>query len=205
MAQMSSGHLAVPVGDVGAVAEGRRIEVGRDVAVRDEVVAEILARRGAVGRRGEPLVVGDLHRQPVVAEPDAVGGEHVDEVPGDVAGLALGAELRHRLGGAFVPDEVDAGRVDVGLGIGVHLHRLVGAAPGRDRHAVGAVLAGRQLGVLRGRGGHRQRREGGGSEQVYEFHWRLPCCLRPRLHAGRVRATPACNATAPRLSARLSG
>ena len=47
--QMSVGHRAVPLGDVGAVAEGRREDDLRDVAVVDQAVAEVGGRRRAVG------------------------------------------------------------------------------------------------------------------------------------------------------------
>ena len=151
------GHLAVPLGDVGAVAEGGREDDLRDVALVDQAVAEVGGRGRAVVAGRERGVGVDLRRQALVAEALAVRALDVDEVPGDVAGLELGAELGHRLVRALVPGEVGAGQRRVGLGVGLLLRGLVGAAPGHDGHRVGAVLAGRQ--VLRaGRDRQRARR-----------------------------------------------
>ena len=120
MAQRSVGHLAVPLGDVGAVAEGGREDDLRDVALVDQAVAEVLGRGRAVVAGRERVVGVDLARQALVAEPLAVRALDVDEVPGDVAGLDLGAELGDRLVRALVPDDLDAGQRHVGLGVGLH-------------------------------------------------------------------------------------
>ncbi len=167
------GHRAVPLGDVGAVAEGRREDDLRDEALVDQAVAEVGRRRRAVGAGGEHRVEVDLHRQALVAEALAVRALDVDEVPGDVAGLVLGAELGHGLVRALVPGEGGLGLGGVGLGVGLLLRGLVGAAPGDDGHRVGAVVAGLEVGVLRA--GHEgQEREGGCAEEQFQIHSRTP-------------------------------
>ena len=179
------GDPAVPLGDVGAVAEGGREHDLRHEAVVDQGARgrEVVLDRGAVVAGGERLVEVDLHRQPLVAEPLAVRALDVDEIPGDVAGLELGAHLGHRLVRALVPGHRDARRGRVGLGIGLLLAHLVGAAPADDGHGVGAVLARRQFGRVLRDGRQRQRRRGQiGSGQP---HSSTPChhhpsCDRPR-------------------------
>ena len=188
------GLLAVPRGHVGAVGEGRREDDLRDVALVDQAVAEVLGRGRAVVAGLERGVGVDLRRQALVAEPLAVRAFDVDEVPGDVAGLVLGAQLGDRVARALVPDHVDAGLRHVGLDIGLQLRGLVGAAPGDDRHAVGAVLARRQFLRRCGcREGEAEARRRAGQQGVkshsHRFSQCLPCLFSGcRRHGPRLRA-----------------
>ena len=112
------GHLATPLCDVGAIAEGSREDDLRDVALVDQAVAEIVGRGGAIVPRREHRIGVDHRRQPFVAEPLRVRSLDVHQVPGDVAGLELGAQLRGRLVRALVPGELGAGQRRIGLGVG---------------------------------------------------------------------------------------
>ncbi len=126
---------------VGAVAEGGRVNDLRDEAIRDHQIAEIVFGRGAVGRNGQVLIGVDLERKAFVAQTDGIRSHNVDQIPGDVAGFVHGAELGHGFGRAFVPDHFEAFICGhIGFGIGTLLRFLIGAAPADERHAVGHVI-----------------------------------------------------------------
>ena len=107
---------------VGAIAEGRGINIGRHQAVGHDHLAEVLGGRSAIGRGGEHGVMVNLHGQTFVTETNGIRRHHIHHIPGDIAGLGHGAQLGHSLAGGIVIDEVDAGMLGiVGFLVGIDL------------------------------------------------------------------------------------
>ena len=120
---------------------------------------------------GEQLFRIVFHRQAFVAQTDGVSCDHVDEVPGDVAGFVHRAQFRNGFGRGFVPHDAHI-RVHflIGLDIGLLLAVLVRTAPGDERHVV-SHLHGVALGQCSaGSNGERRRCQKG----LGQFHTVLP-------------------------------
>jgi hypothetical protein len=85
----------------------RRIDDRRDVALTERALEEVLGGRRAVRRGLEQLVVVEPHEDALVAGQLGVGRQHVDQVPGDIVRLMLGAQTGKRVGRAVVADDGD--------------------------------------------------------------------------------------------------
>lgn len=114
-------HLAAPFGDIGAIAEGCRIDDLRDETFGHQHFTKILGGRRPIGRRRQiPVGVDDLG-QTFVAQADGVGGDHVNQVPGNVLGFVHGAQFGDRLRRGFIIHHFDPGQRHVRFVIGVVL------------------------------------------------------------------------------------
>ena len=155
----------VPFRHIGAITESRGINNLRDKARRHQRGAEILCRRRAVGGGREDFVKVNLNRQTLVAGANGVGGDDINQIPGDIARFVLRAQLGDGFVGRIVVDDFHAGvLLHIRLVISVLLAGGIGAAPRDD----GQVFLGGESGAR-----ENKRARGGAGEDAFNgfFHF----------------------------------
>ena len=118
---------------VRTITKGRRINDLRDETRTDDQIPEILRRRGAIRGGGQLRVMVDFFDDTLIAEGNGIRCRRVEQVPADVSGFDLSAQLGCAFRGRIVIDDLD---IRVGLHVGIMISLLltgsISTSPGDD-------------------------------------------------------------------------